>query len=556
MGIGRSSTYSSMVSLIQDRQYVQKKDLEGKEVDYYIFKLDSGNLDEKIGKTKIDGDKQKLIPTDIGMIVIDYLVKNFSEIMDYKFKTKPYAHQMTALEKSWNKESYAYFMEMGTGKTKVLIDNLAMLYDKGKVNGALIVAPKGVVGTWYNNELPTHLPDHIDKKIVLWQAMINKTQEKKLNTLFEPGEELHILIMNVEAFSTKKGVDFARKFLSCHSALLAVDESTTIKNPGAKRTKNIINLAIHAKYRRILTGSPVTKSPLDLYKQCEFLDPDLLNHSSYYTFRSRYATMRSANFNGRSVQLVVGYKNLAELSEKLKPFSYRVLKDDCLDLPPKTYMKRIITLTPEQQKVYSQMKQMALAQMNGKVITTMNALTQLMRLHQITCGHFKADDDSIQPIKNNRLSQLLEVLEELEGKAVIWAHYQFDVQTIVKAITEKYGEKSVVTYYGLTPNEIRQSNIERFQTKDETRFLVGTPQTGGYGITLTAASTMIYYSNGYDLEKRTQSEARIDRIGQKFPMTYIDILAEDTVDERIVKALRKKINIATQVMGEELKAWI
>jgi len=266
--------------------------------------------------------------------------------------------------------------------------------------------------------------------------------------------------------------------------------------------------------------------------------------------------MRTANFNGRSVQLVVGYKNLAELSEKLKPFSYRVLKDECLDLPAKTYMKRIITLTPEQQKIYRQMKQLALAEMNGKVITTASALTQLMRLHQITCGHFKADDDSIQPIKNNRLSQLLEVLDELEGKAVIWAHYQFDVQTIVKAIKKEYGERSVVTYYGLTPNDIRQTNLERFQTKDETRFLVGTPQTGGYGITLTAASTMIYYSNGYDLEKRTQSEARIDRIGQKFPMTYIDILAEDTVDERIVKALRKKINIATQVMGEELKDWI
>jgi SNF2 family DNA or RNA helicase len=266
--------------------------------------------------------------------------------------------------------------------------------------------------------------------------------------------------------------------------------------------------------------------------------------------------MRTANFNGRSVQLVVGYKNLAELSEKLKPFSYRVLKDECLDLPSKTYMKRVITLTPEQQKVYKQMKQLALAEMNGKMITTASALAQLMRLHQITCGHFTADDKSIQPIKNNRLSQLLEVLDEIEGKAVIWAHYQFDVQTIVNAIKKEYGEKSVVTYYGLTPNEERQSNLERFQTKDETRFLVGTPQTGGYGITLTAASTMIYYSNGYDLEKRTQSEARIDRIGQKFPMTYIDILAEDTVDERIVKALRKKINIATQVMGEELKDWI
>ena len=476
--------------------------------------------------------------------------------MHYKFKTKPYGHQVTALEKSWQKKVYALFMEMGTGKTKVAIDNLAMLYDKGKVNGALIIAPKGVYKTWYSQEFPTHMPNHIRYKLVLWQALINQKQKKRLDTLFKTGVDLHILIMNVEAFSTTKGVDFAKKFLSCHETFMVVDESTTIKNPGAKRTKNIINLAMHAKYRRILTGSPVTKSPLDLYKQCEFLDPYLLEHSSYYTFRSRYATMRTANFNGRSVQLVVGYKNLAELSEKLKPFSYRVLKDDCLDLPAKTYMKRIITLTPEQQKVYRQMKQMALAEMNGKVITTMSALTQLMRLHQITCGHFKADDDSIQLIKNNRLSQLLEVLEELEGKAVIWAHYQFDVQTIVKAIQEKYGKQSVVTYYGLTPNDIRQSNIERFQTKDETRFLVGTPQTGGYGITLTAASTMIYYSNGYDLEKRTQSEARIDRIGQKFPMTYIDILAEDTVDERIVKALRKKINIATQVMGEELKDWI
>ena len=476
--------------------------------------------------------------------------------MHYKFKTKPYGHQLTALEKSWQKKVYALFMEMGTGKTKVAIDNIAMLYDKGKIDGVLIVAPKGVYKNWYSQEFPQHMPKHIHYKMVLWQALINQKQKKRLDTLFKVGVDLHVLVMNVEAFSTTKGTAFAQKFLSCHETFMVVDESTTIKNPGAKRTKNIINISRAAKYRRILTGSPVTKSPLDLYKQCEFLDPYLLDHSSYYTFRSRYAHMRTANFNGRSVQLVIGYKNLAELSEKLKPFSYRVLKDECLDLPSKTYMKRVITLTPEQQKVYKQMKQLALAEMNGKMITTASALAQLMRLHQITCGHFTADDKSIQPIKNNRLSQLLEVLDEIEGKAVIWAHYQFDVQTIVNAIKKEYGENSVVTYYGLTPNEERQSNLERFQTKDETRFLVGTPQTGGYGITLTAASTMIYYSNGYDLEKRTQSEARIDRIGQKFPMTYIDILAEDTVDERIVKALRKKINIATQVMGEELKDWI
>ena len=477
-------------------------------------------------------------------------------MINYKFKTKPYAHQLKALEKSWDKEVYAYFMEMGTGKSKVLIDNLAMLYDKGKVNGALIVAPKGVVGTWYKNELPDHLPDHIDKKIVLWQAMINKTQEKKLNTLFETGEELHILIMNVEAFSTKKGVDFARKFLSCHNTLMAIDESTTIKNPGAKRTKNILGLSKYSKYRRILTGSPVTKSPLDLYTQCQFLDPWLLGHASYYGFRTRYAIMKNANFNGRSVQIVVGYHNLGELSEKLQPFSYRVLKDDCLDLPEKTFIKRIVQLSPDQHKLYSQMKEKALAVLNNKMVSTTTVMTQLMRLQQITCGHFTADDGSTQEIPNNRIDELTNVLEEIEGKVVIWGHWQKDINQIIKAIVKEYGEGSVVDYYGLTPKNERQKNIDKFQTDPNCRFFVGTPATGGYGITLTAASNMIYYSNGYDLEKRTQSEARIDRIGQKYPMTYIDIICENTVDERIVKALRNKINIASKVMGEELKDWI
>ena len=476
--------------------------------------------------------------------------------MNYKFKTKPYAHQLKALEKSWDKESYAYFMEMGTGKSKVLIDNLAMLYDKGKVNGALIVAPKGVVGTWYKNELPDHLPDHIDNKTVLWQAMISKTQEKKLNTLFETGEELHILIMNVEAFSTKKGVDFARKFLSCHSALLAIDESTTIKNPGAKRTKNILGLSKYSKYRRILTGSPVTKSPLDLYTQCQFLNTWLLGHASYYTFKNRYAIMQNANFNGRSVKIVIGYQRLGELSEKLKPFSYRVLKDDCLDLPEKTFIKRIVQLSPDQAKLYQQMKEKALAVLNDKMVSTTTVMTQLMRLQQITCGHFTADDGSTQEIPNNRIDELIDVLDEIEGKVVIWGHWQKDINQIIKAIVKEYDEKSVVDYYGLTPKNERQKNIDKFQTDPDCRFFVGTPATGGYGITLTAASNMIYYSNGYDLEKRTQSEARIDRIGQKYPMTYIDIICENTVDERIVKALRKKINIASQVMGEELKDWI
>ncbi len=476
--------------------------------------------------------------------------------MNYKFKTPPYKHQMTALEKSWNKETYAYFMEMGTGKTKVLIDNLAMLYDKGKVDGALIVAPKGVIGTWYKQEIPNHLPDHIENVSVMWQSLITKKQKDSLDCLFKLEQKLHILIMNVEALSTSKGTEFAVRFLNSHKTLMAIDESTTIKNSSAKRTKNILALSKYAKYRRIMTGSPVTKNPLDLYSQCEFLSPWLLNFQSFYAFRNRYAEMKTIHARGRSIQVVHKFQNIGELSDKLKGFSYRVLKEDCLDLPDKIYIKRNVALTSEQLKLYQQMKTMALAILNGKQVTSVTVLTQLMRLHQITCGHFTADDGSTQLVKSNRITELMDVLEEVEGKAIIWANYQHDITNIIKAIVEKYDDESIVDYYGLTPQEDRQENIQKFQNNSKCRFLIGTPQTGGYGITLTAANTVIYYSNGYDLEKRLQSEDRAHRIGQKKSVTYVDLIAEKTVDEKIVKALRKKINIASEVLGEELKDWI
>ena len=477
--------------------------------------------------------------------------------MKYKFKTKPYAHQITALEKSWDKTVYGYFMEMGTGKSKVLVDNIAMLYDKGKINAALIIAPKGVYRNWYSSEIPTHLASHIKPKMVLWTASTSKTKDKEYQELFKSDYDLHILVMNVEAFSTKKGTDFAAKFLRTHNTMMAVDESTTIKTPKAARTKNILDIAVLAKYRRILTGSPVTKSPLDLYSQCAFLDEDLLGHSSFLSFRNRYALMIERNFYGRRVQLVHSYQRLDELAEILNKFSYRVLKEDCLDLPDKIYIKREIELTEEQETAYATMKSAALAAIKGKLATAPHVLTQLMRLHQITCGHLKTDEGDITELKSNRLDELMDVLDEVEGKAIIWANYIYDIKHIVSSLKKKYGDDCVVEYYGDIASEQRQKNIEKFQDpKSSYKFFVGNPQTGGYGITLTGASTMIYYSNGYDLEKRQQSEARIDRIGQEKPMTYIDIIAEETVDEKIVKALRTKVNIATEIMGEELKDWI
>jgi len=477
--------------------------------------------------------------------------------MNYKFKTKPYAHQLTALEKSWDKTEYGYFMEMGTGKSKVLVDNMAMLYDKGKINGAVIVAPKGVYRNWYSQEIPNHLASHIQPKMVLWTALTSKTKDKEYQTLFETGHDLHILIINVEALSTKKGLDFAAKFMRCHKTMLAIDESTTIKNPSAKRTKSILSLGKEATYRRILTGSPVTKSPLDLYTQCGFLNSYLLGYDSFYAFRNRYANMIDRNFGGRRVQLIGSYKRLDELADKLKAFSYRVLKDDCLDLPDKVYIRREVDLTDEQSKAYSTMKSAALALLKGKMATAPHVLTQMMRLHQITCGHLRNDDGTITEIKNNRLKELVNLLEEVEGKVIIWANYVYDIENIVKVISDEFGSDSIVQYYGAISSEQRQKNIEKFQDPNsKAKFFIGNPQTGGYGITLTCANTVVYYSNGYDLEKRLQSEDRAHRIGQEKSVTYVDFIAPKTVDEKIVKALRSKMNIANQIMDEDWRAWI
>jgi len=477
--------------------------------------------------------------------------------MNYKFKTKPYAHQLTALEKSWDKTEYGYFMEMGTGKSKVLVDNMAMLYDKGKINGAVIVAPKGVYRNWYSQEIPNHLPSHIQPKIVLWTATISKAKQKEYDSLFETGHDLHILLINVEALSTKKGLEFAAKFMRCHKTMLAIDESTTIKNPSAKRTKSILALGKEATYRRILTGSPVTKSPLDLFTQCGFLNSYLLGFDSFYAFRNRYANMIDRNFGGRRVQLIGSYKRLDELATKLKAFSYRVLKEDCLDLPEKVYIRREVDLTDEQSKAYSTMKSAALALLKGKMATAPHVLTQMMRLHQITCGHLKNDDGTITEIKNNRLKELVNLLDEVEGKVIIWANYVYDIEHIVKTISDEFGSDSIVQYYGAIPAEQRQENIEKFQDPNsKARFFIGNPQTGGYGITLTCANTVVYYSNGYDLEKRLQSEDRAHRIGQNKSVTYVDFIAPKTVDEKIVKALRKKMNIANEIMDEDWREWI
>ena len=474
--------------------------------------------------------------------------------MDYRFKTTPFQHQLDALKESWNKEVWALFMEMGTGKTKVCIDNMAILYDKGKINSALVIVPNGIKRNW-RNELKVHLSDHIKYRGGIWSASPKKEEKTELEQLSIMADDFTILIMNVEALSTVRGRDFARSFLLRNQAMCVVDESTTIKNHSAQRTKNIIKLSELAKYRRIMTGSPVTKSPLDLFSQIQFLDPWLLEQQSYYSFRARYAVIVQRSVGSHSFQHVVKYQRLDELQEKIKNFSTRVLKSECLDLPEKLYTKRTVSMTPEQLKAYVEMKKSALTFLeDNKMMTAATVLTQLIRLHQITCGHVKTDDGEVQPIKNNRIQELVNVLEETDGKVIIWAVYSHDIQAIERKLGDIYGKESVATYYGDTKDNIRQSIVDNFMDPDsDLRFFVGNPKTGGYGLTLTSSHTVVYYSNDYSLEVRLQSEDRAHRIGQTSKVTYVDLMAEHTIDEKIVKALNNKIDLASQVMGEDPK---
>ena len=475
----------------------------------------------------------------------------------YPFKTKPYDHQLAALEKGWQRREFGYFMEMGTGKSKVIIDSAAMLYDKGEITGLAIVAPKGVYRNWSEKEIPEHMPEHIPVNLATWNRSLSKKIKKNINSLFKNPTKLNIFVINIDALITKMGGPTLEKFLLAHHAMLVIDESTTIKSPKARRTKMAVKLGINAKYRRILTGSPVTKSPLDLYTQCEFLNSNLLGHSSYYGYRNRYAVTQRQDYGGRRFTQVVGYQNLDELSEVIKNFTYRVTKDKCLDLPDKVYMRRVFSMTKEQKKIYNEMRTMAIAFLESEEVTATSVITQLLRLHQISCGFFPADDGPIKPLKHGRMEQLTEALEEATGKVIIWANYRYDIFAISEVLTKTYGKESFVTYFGDTKDEDRQCAVSTFQNPDSpVRFFLGNTQTGGYGITLTEAQTVIYYSNNYDLEKRLQSEDRAHRIGQHHSVTYIDLICKDTVDEKIIKALRNKISLARLITGDSWRDWI
>ena len=476
--------------------------------------------------------------------------------MKFKYKTQPYEHQRIALERSYDKINYAYFMEMGCGKSKVLIDNMAWLYENKKIDTAIVVAPKGVYRNWQTSEIPAHLHDDIEREVYVWNPNPNKTQKEHLVSGIKERGKLRILLVNVEGFATTKLKAFVEKFVRDSTFLLAVDESTTIKNPKAKRTKALVALGKAASFRRILTGSPVTKSPMDLYAQCGFMDKALLGFESFYSFQGRYAITRTQRMGGHSFQQIVGDRNLDELSAKLEKFSYRVTKDEALDLPDKIYTVRHVSLTDDQIKHYMSLKNAAIALLDdGDLVSAPAVMTQLLRLQQVLCGHLMTDDGDLVEFKTRRIDALLETIEEMSGGVIIWSRFRYDIRNIEAALKKAYGEDSTVNYYGDTSDSDRELAIKRFQDRDA-RFFVGNPQTAGKGLTLNAASNVIYYANDFNLESRVQSEDRCHRIGQKNTVTYVDFVSKGTVDEHIVKTLRAKIDLSAKTLGEEARQWL
>ena len=477
--------------------------------------------------------------------------------MPFKYKTKPYKHQEEALFKSFARDNYAYFMEMGCGKSKVLIDNMTWLYENKHIDTAIIIAPKGVYMNWKNSEIPSHLPDDVPHKMYIWKSNANKSEKIILEEGVRSRVILRILLVNVEAFATAKVKKYLQAFIHRSNFLLAVDESTTIKNIKAKRTKEILKLGQSAKYKRILTGSPITQSPMDLYSQCYFLDKDLLGFDSYWSFQGRYAIIRQTRIGNHSFQQIVGFRNLSELTDKLHRFSYRITKEQALDLPEKIYTTREVNLTSDQIKHYNSMKDSAVALLDGgDMVTAPEVMTRLLRLQQLLCGYLVTDDGETVEIANHRIDAMLDTIEEMDGKVIIWSRFRHDIKKIRKALEKDYGSGTVVTYYGDTSQEDRDKAIDRFQNDEGTKFFVGNAQTAGRGLTLTAATNVIYYSNDFNLETRIQSEDRCHRIGQKNNVLYVDLVVPDSIDIHIVKVLQSKITLAGKTLGEEARKWL
>lgn len=484
----------------------------------------------------------------------------------YAPRLPPYAHQREALELGWRRRYFAYLMDMGTGKSKTLVDNACLLAEEDDAWGLLIVAPKNVYLNWtrIDPEDPGELAKHVwerhlaDLRTYVWRGQGTIRERTEFGRILEtqsPG--LRVMVINAEALAYgDRAMAACRRFMERHRTLMVVDESPLMKNRKANRTQNLEKLAEYAAYRRILTGTVTTRSPTDAFSQFEFLEPGCLGHRSYFTFRSRYCLLREMRVGMRTIRTEYGSQNLEELAGRIARHSFRARKDECLDLPPKIYAPRDVELTDEQWRAYEEMRRSAMATFaDGATCTTSIVMTQLEKLHQIACGHIRLDTGEVRRLSSNRPRDLLQLVRDTDCQTIVWCHYRPDQAEVARILREAYGDDSVAEWIGDVRLSDREEGERRFQS-GRARFMLASQQSGSRGRNWTAAELVVYYSNSHSLEDRLQSEDRPHRSGLRHPVTYVDLIARGTVEERIVRTLRSHREVSAAIMAESPSAWI
>lgn len=474
----------------------------------------------------------------------------------YISKTTPFDHQRRALRASEGREGFGFFMEMGTGKTKVMIDEAGAMFESSRITGAIIIAPKGVCRNWVT-EIKTHLGCEFVAEV--WSSSMNKTLEKKLEKMAQGPKSgvMTVVVMNIEALSAgTKAQKYAESFLRNHRAGLLIDESQTIKNASAKRTKKILSIGRLAVYRRVATGTPAPNSPLDFWSQLEFISPGSTGQRSFYGFRSRYAVLQEKIFGGRRVQVEVGYRNTEQLQEIVSRHSFRVTKNECLDLPDKLYTRREVELTAEQSRVYREMSEEALATLGQSFSSSQSAIKTLIRLQQIVCGYVRDDDGGLHYLDSGRVSSLVEVCEQAKGDVIIWiGQHTPMIPVIQEALEERFGRGCVARFWGGN-TETRDEEAAAFVSDPSVRFMISTQSAGGRGNTWVNSSTTVYFANTYNLEERLQSEDRSHRAGQLNRVTYVDLTASGVrIDVRLLEAIRRKESMSASLLGDSAREW-
>lgn len=472
-----------------------------------------------------------------------------AEALAFPFKTRPYEHQKRAFYLAKDADAFALLMEMGTGKSKVVCDCIAYKYTRGRVNCAVIIAPNGVHKQWHNDQIPTHLPEIMPHVSFCYQSNQNKKYKDAFeNFMAAPPDILKIFCVNIEALSGGKGIDALERVLSSFDSLMVVDESVRIKSPGAARTRNVLRLGGLARERMILSGAPITQGIEDLYAQFKFLNEDILGFSSFWSFKDHFCIEKPIPGAHVAARKIVGYKNVNQIQDAVDPYSFRVTKNDCLDLPDKIYMTRNVELTAEQAKAYKELRDNLMTELeSGEFIAAPIAAVKLMKLQQIICGFVIAETgDEPTPLKSNRAAAVIDLINEASGKVIVWCRFKYDIKNLF-SLCQAAGFDPVM-YYGDIDQAERVDAIKKFKTDPKCKVFIANPAAAGTGLNLAEANTAIYYSNDFNADYRWQSEDRIHRIGQTNHCTYIDLVAPGTIDAKIVDALRRKKTVADSVL--------